>query len=269
MPLDISIINAFTSTAFKGNPAAVIILEEWLDSAVMQAIAIQNNLSETAFLVETAAAHYHIRWFSPLCEIDFCGHATLASAFVLFNNHPTLTQLSFYAEAVGEFVVDKLVSGKIQMDFPKQMPEPVTSIPEALINGLSIAPVEVYRNRQAYFVVYKSLAQVMGVCRNNDLLKQLAPLDVVVTCAAPSVGSLSKYDFVSRYFWPANGGDEDPVTGSAYTGLAPLWADKLGKAALTAYQASSRGGEIDCHVLGDRVLVAGNAMPYLSGTIIV
>jgi len=269
MPLDISIINAFTSTAFKGNPAAVIVLEEWLDSAVMQAIALQNNLSETAFLLETAAAHYHIRWFSPLCEIDFCGHATLASAFVLFNHHPTLTQLSFYAEAVGEFVVDKLASGKIQMDFPKQMPEPVTSIPETLIKGLSIAPVKVYRNRQAYFVVYESLAQVMGVCRDNDLLKQLAPLDVVVTCAAPSVGNFSEYDFVSRYFWPANGGDEDPVTGSAYTGLAPLWADRLGKNELSAYQASSRGGEIDCHVVDNRVLVAGNAMPYLSGTIIV
>ena len=275
MQLDISIINAFTSTAFKGNPAAIVILEEWLDSEVMQAIAMQNNLSETAFLLETAAAHYQIRWFSPLCEIDFCGHATLASAFVIFKQSPKLSRIQFFAEAIGHFEVLRLDSGKIQMDFPINRPALVQTVPNALTQGLSIAPLEVYRNSQAYFVIYKSIADVLTVKRDNALLKQLAPLDVVVTCQVPAkqslsadeAGSLDKYDFISRYFWPANGGDEDPVTGSAHTGLTPLWAERLGKNKLLAYQASSRGGELDCRVVEDRVLVAGNAVPYLSGTI--
>ena len=267
MQLQITIVDAFTDSVFKGNSAGVILLDNWLPESLMQSIAMQNNLSETAFLLETAAAHYHIRWFSPLCEIDFCGHATLASAFVIFKENPKLSRIQFFAEAIGHFEVLRLDSGKIQMDFPINRPELVQTVPNALTQGLSIAPLEVYRNSQAYFVIYKSIADVLAVKRDNALLKQLAPLDVVVTCAAPSAGNFSEYDFISRYFWPANGGDEDPVTGSAHTGLAPLWAERLGKNELSAYQASSRGGEIDCRVVEDRVLVAGNAVPYLSGTI--
>lgn len=297
MQLQIMIVDAFTDTVFKGNSAGVILLEHCLPDSLMQSIAMQNNLSETAFIVvsgdskgdvdneddgnsnrdddRNCDAHYHIRWFSPLCEIDFCGHATLASAFVIFKQNPKLSRIQFFAEAIGSFEVLKLDSGKIQMDFPSHKPELVQDVPNALTQGLSIAPLEVYRNSQAYFVIYESIAEVLGVQRDNALLKQLAPLDVVVTCQVPSkqslsaneCGNLDQYDFISRYFWPANGGDEDPVTGSAHTGLAPLWAKRLGKNELLAYQASSRGGELECQVLGDRVLVSGSAAEYLTGTI--
>lgn len=280
--LQITIVDAFTDTVFKGNSAGVILLDSWLAHSLMQSIAMQNNLSETAFLVVSEQGYYHIRWFSPLCEIDFCGHATLASAFVIFKQNPNLSTIKFCAEAIGSFEVIKLESGKIQMDFPSNLPERVRAVPEALTKGLSITPREVYRNLQAYFVIYQSIAEVLSVQRDNALLKQLAPLDVVVTCSVPSednlysddqnddnLNQLSKYDFISRYFWPANGGDEDPVTGSAHTGLAPLWAARLGKNALLAYQASSRGGEVECQVLADRVLISGSAAEYLTGTITV
>jgi predicted PhzF superfamily epimerase YddE/YHI9 len=151
------------------------------------------------------------------------------------------------------------------MDFPNTKPEKIESIPQSLKSGLSVEPIEVYRNSQAYFVVYKSESDVLSVVRDNEILKQLKPLDVVVTCQAEK----NEYDFISRYFWPANGGDEDPVTGSIHTGLAPFWAERLGKKDLVAYQASSRGGVLNCEVSGDRVLVSGNAVHYLKGSIIV
>ena len=236
----------------------------------MQSIAMENNLSETAFLVQESSNTdtYRIRWFSPLTEIDFCGHATLASAFVLFNKNSALAEITFVAKAVGVLMVRQRDDGKIQMDFPNTKPEKVETIPESLLAGLSIAPVEVYQNSQAYFVIYSSEADIFNVVRDNEALKQLAPLDVVVTCRAQSE-IYDKYDFISRYFWPANGGDEDPVTGSAHTGLAPLWAERLGKNALVAYQASARGGVVDCEVAGDRVLISGHAVPYLTGCITV
>jgi len=268
MQLEINIIDAFTDTLFKGNSAAVIVTEEWLSDTLMQSIALENNLSETAFIVPDGKGVYHIRWFSPLTEIDFCGHATLAAAFVLFNKNPNTQSIKFSAKAVGILTVAKTGSGKMQMDFPSRMPEKIDDIPDSLLAGLSIAPAEVYRNAQAYFVIYDSEADVLNVARDNETLKQLAPYDVVVTCHATSE-KYHDYDFVSRYFWPANGSDEDPVTGSAHTGLAPLWAERLGKSELIAYQASSRGGVLDCTVTGDRVLISGNAVPYLTGFITV
>src|SRR5690606_24472160 len=207
---------------FKGNPAAVIITDTSLSDDLMQSIAAENNLSETAFLVADEASTYQIRWISPITEIASCGHAASASAFVLFSNSPELDCIRFSAKAVGEFSVVKTVSGMIQMDFPNTKPENVEQIPESLIAGLSIPPKEVYRNSQAYFVVYGSESDVRSVVRDNASLMQLKPLDVVVTCRAESAG----YDFMSRYFWPANGGDEDPVTGSIHTGLAPFWAER-------------------------------------------
>ncbi len=166
MQLEINFIDAFTDTLFKGNSAAVIITDNWLNDDLMQSIALENNLSETAFLVADKAdtleekdqsdkiASYHIRWFSPLTEIDFCGHATLASAFVLFKKQPSLITIKFLAKAVGILTVIQADSGKIQMDFPNNKPEKLDSdsIHESLLAGLSIAPVEVYRNAQAYFV---------------------------------------------------------------------------------------------------------------------
>ncbi|MDE4454149.1 PhzF family phenazine biosynthesis protein [Psychrobacter sp. DAB_AL62B] len=265
MQLEINVIDAFTDTVFRGNSAAVIITDSWLDATLMQSIAFENNLSETAFIVSDDKGVYHIRWFSPLTEIDFCGHATLASAFVLFKKNPTLKTIKFSAKAVGILTIVQMDNGKIQMDFPNRMPEKVSNIPDSLLAGLSITPVEVYQNAQAYFVIYDSESDVLNVLRDNEALKQLAPLDVVVTCQSES----DKYDFISRYFWPANGGDEDPVTGSAHTGLAPLWAERLGNSELLAYQASKRGGVLDCMVKSDRVLISGNAVQYLTGFITV
>src|SRR5690606_35620450 len=152
MELEIAVIDAFADAVFKGNPAAVIITDTWLSDDLMQSIAAENNLSETAFLVADEASTYQIRWFSPLTEIAFCGHATLASAFVLFSNSPDLSRIGFSAKAVGEFSVAKPRSGMIQMDLPNTTPEKVDQIPEPLIAGLSIPPKEVYRNPQAYFV---------------------------------------------------------------------------------------------------------------------
>ena len=269
MQLEINVIDAFTDSVFKGNSAAVIITENWLSDELMQSIAMENNLSETAFLVldKTDDANiYHIRWFSPFTEIAFCGHATLASAFVLFKKNPTVKSVKLSAKAVGILTVVQTDTGKIQMDFPNRKPEKVTDIPEDLLAGLSVAPVDVYRNEQAYFVIYHSEADVLNVERDNEALKALLPRNVVVTCQSDS-DKYKKYDFISRYFWSKNGGGEDPVTGSAHTGLAPLWAERLEKNELVAYQASSRGGVLDCVIVEDRVLVSGNAVQYLTGFI--
>jgi len=259
MQLEINVIDAFTDIVFKGNSAAVIITDNWLSDNLMQSIAFENNLSETAFMVLDDDGIYHIRWFSPFTEIAFCGHGTLASAFVLFNKNPTLTAINFSAKAVGILTIVQTDDGKIQMDFPNTKPKKVDNIPDSVLAGLSIAPVEVYKNAQAYFLVYNAESDVLTVARDNERLKQLAPLDVVVTCQAKSA-DYKKYDFISRYFWPANGGDEDPVTGSAHTGLAPLWAERLGKNNLVAYQASRRGGVLDCVVADDRVFISGHAV---------
>lgn len=268
MQLEINVVDAFTDTVFKGNSAAVIITDNWLADKLMQSIAFENNLSETAFIVCDDDGIYHIRWFSPLTEIAFCGHATLASAFVLFNKNPDVETIKFYAKAVGILTIVQTDDGKIQMDFPNTKPEKVKDIPDSLLAGLSVAPVEVYKNTQAYFVIYNAEADVLNVTRDNEQLKQLAPLNVVVTCQATSA-DYKDYDFISRYFWPANGGDEDPVTGSVHTGLAPLWAERLGKDELIAYQASKRGGILNCVVAGDRVLISGNAVQYMTGFITV
>jgi len=260
MELEVNYIDAFTDSIFGGNPAAVILIKDWLSDDLMQSIAAENNLSETAFSVKKGDT-FHIRWFSPLTEIDFCGHATLATAYVLFNKYADFDALGFYAKAVGEFNVCKADSGFIKMSFPNRKPEPVDIIPDALLKGLSIAPDEVLLSQQAYFAVYSSEEHVLTVKQDKEHLKELKPYDVVVTSAS------KKYDFISRYFWPANGGDEDPVTGSIHAGLAPFWAERLGKSKLQAFQASKRGGHLFCTIDGDRVEISGKAVKYMSGTI--
>ena len=263
MELKINIIDAFTDATFKGNPAAVIITENWLSVALMQSIAVENNLSETAFVKIIDGQHYEIRWFSPITEIDFCGHATLAASFVIFARRNDLKTINFFAKAVGNLSVTAMDNGYIQMSFPNRKPKVVDNIPLALLNGLSIKPVEVLLNNQAYFVVYEQETDVKNVIPNNELLKQLTPFDVVVTSTS------TEYDFISRYFWPANGGDEDPVTGSIHSGLAPYWASKLNKSELIAYQASKRGGKLTCSIEGSKVYISGKAVQYLEGKITV
>ena len=261
MKLTFHHINAFTDTLFKGNYAGVIFLDEWLSTELMQAIASENNLSETAFVKQDGLNAYHIRWFSAITEIDFCGHATLASAYLLFKQNPALHELAFYAEAVGTLKALRKADGFIAMTFPKQMPEPLSEIPPALLAGLSIAPSEVLINRQAYFAIYASEADIHALKPKLEALKTLAPYDVVVSAAG------REYDFISRYFWPASGGDEDPVTGSIHSGLAPFWASRLNKARLVAYQASQRGGTLHCQVEANSVIISGQAVQYLEGEI--
>ncbi|UTW46109.1 PhzF family phenazine biosynthesis protein [bacterium SCSIO 12696] len=261
MKLRVNIVDAFTEERFKGNSAAVVITEEWLSDELMQSIATENNLSETAYLVRSSDETYAIRWFSPITEIAFCGHATLASASVIFNDNSEVSELVFSAEAVGRMVITKTDDGYIQMDFPCRKPHIPDCFPEELLQGLSIEPSKVLFNNQAYFAVYENEHDVLSVVQNKEYLKKLAPYDVVVT--APG----KEYDFVSRYFWPANGGDEDPVTGSIHTGLTPYWSERLAKKQLLAYQASKRGGVLLCRLAGDRVFISGKAVHYLEGFI--
>ncbi len=254
-------VDAFTAERFRGNPAAVIPLQAWLSDELMQAIAAENNLSETAFFVREADGAFHIRWFSPLTEIDFCGHATLASAFVLLEQDLAQAPLVFRAAAVGDLTVQRRADGLLEMSFPNRAPEPVAEPPAALLQGLGCEPEAVLRSQQAWFAVYRDEQQVRMLTPDLDALRTLAPLDVVVT--APG----REQDFVSRYFWPANGGAEDPVTGSIHAGLAPYWAGQLGRNELVALQASARTGTLHCRVEADRVMVAGQAVLFLDGTI--
>jgi len=261
MKLKVSFIDAFTDTVFKGNYAAVIIIDEWLSDDLMQSIATENNLSETAFAKKIAHNSYEIRWFSPMTEIAFCGHATLATAYVLFAQNNRTNELTFSAKAVGELTVRQTDDNYIEMSFPSRKPHSVESVPQELLKALSISPKEVLLNQQAYFVIFENEKDVTSVEVDFELLKKLAPYDVVVTAAS------KEYDFISRYFWPANGGNEDPVTGSIHAGLAPFWAEKLNKNSLVAYQASQRGGLLKCQVLEDKIIVSGKAVQYLEGFI--
>ena len=263
MKLKMNIVDAFTDTTFQGNPAAIIITDNWLPVQLMQSIAIENNLSETAFLKKNDNENYEIRWFSPITEIDFCGHATLASSFVIFSQNNHLKTINFFAKAIGNLSVTQKDNGYIEMCFPNRKPEVINNIPSSLLNGLSIPPARVLLNEQAYFVVYEKEDDVHTVIQNSELLKQLAPHDIVVTSTS------TQYDFISRYFWPANGGDEDPVTGSIHTGLAPYWAEQLNKTELIAYQASKRGGKLICRVENNNVYISGQAVQYLEGEITV
>ena len=265
MRLPIFQIDAFASEVFKGNYAAVVPLEQWLSPTLMQAIATENNLSETAFFVRNADGFFDIRWFSPITEIDFCGHATLASAYVIFeqfkDQNKTDDVIVFHAPAVGQISVSRQPDGLIEMSFPLRAVEPLVDVPANLSKGLSIEPTEWWLCQQAYIAIFDNEAAVRAVVPDLDLLATLAPRDVVVTSRGDHC------DFVSRYFWPANGGDEDPVTGSIHAALAPLWAARLGKSALAAVQVSQRTGQLYCVIRGDRVFVSGTAVEYLRGTI--
>ncbi len=263
MKLKLHQIDAFTDTTFKGNSAAVIVIDEWLSDKLMQEIAIENNLSETAFAKKIDLNTYEIRWFSPITEIDFCGHATLATAYVLFEEDSSLKEVTFIAEAVGSLKVSQLDDGYIKMVFPNRKPQKVDKIPQELIDGLSIEPKDVLVNQQAYFVVYPKEEDIYNIQVDLEEIKKLGPLDVTITARS------KEYDFISRYFWPANGGVEDPVTGSMHTGAAPLWAERLNKNELLAFQASKRGGFLKCKVEENHVTILGKGVKYLEGFIIV
>lgn len=259
MELDLYQIDAFSQSSFGGNPAAVCPLQEWLPDHVMQNIAAENNLAETAFFVEKDKG-YEIRWFTPTTEVDLCGHATLASAYVLFEqlnfSDPEITFLS----KSGPLRV-KRESGKLQLNFPNQKAEPCDT-PEAIIKAFDKTPIQILKS-QDYIVVFDDEEFVKSVEPNLAELKKLDLRGVIVTSKS------AEYDFINRFFAPNYGIDEDPVTGSAFTQLIPYWAEKLGKTVLDAKQVSKRGGEVFCELQNDRVLISGHCCLYLVGKIFI
>lgn len=250
-------VDAFTSRLFAGNPAAVCPLPSWLDDATLQAIAAENNLSETAFFV-SRKQHHDLRWFTPTLEVDLCGHATLASAYVIFNFLDKKQEVAVFESKSGTLRVAR--SGDmLVLDFPTSPPEPC-EVPPALLEGLGAPPLEVWGARD-YLAVYGSEEEVRRLRPDMARLRTLERRGVIATAA----GNAS--DFVSRFFAPGAGVDEDPVTGSAHCTLTPYWARRLGKDRLHALQVSARGGELFCMPRGDRVAIAGRAVKYFQGVI--
>jgi PhzF family phenazine biosynthesis protein len=257
MRIPIYQIDAFASKVFSGNPAAVCPLKAWLDDALMQAIAMENNLSETAFFVPLDQG-YHIRWFTPAAEVDLCGHATLASAYTIFSHiDPSSTEATFQSRSG---LLKVLRQGDLlAMDFPSQPPAPCEPS-SALLQALGRKPSEVLRSED-YFVVFPSEQDVRDLDPDMGWLKKVDLRAVIVTAKGKEV------DFVSRFFAPKYGVNEDPVTGSAHCALIPFWSKRQGKKDLIAHQVSKRGGELFCKDRGDRVVIAGRAVPYMEGII--
>lgn len=269
-------VDAFTQQLFKGNPAAVLVLDEWLDHALMQNIALENNLAETAFVKRIDDENYQIRWFTPKVEVDFCGHATLASAFVLFKDYTSAKTIRFHVKDLGIFTIQQADDGKIQMNFPIRRPQKVTEYPELLNHVIDKPFKEVYLNAQAYILVCDSAQDVIDAQANLVNITRIAEEYSVSTALTASSGGVDvtitaasdQYDYVARYFAPHKGINEDPVTGSMHTGLAPLWAEKLAKNQLIGYQASERGGTLFCNLQADnRIEISGYAQLYMQAEI--
>lgn len=250
-------LDTFTDQTFSGNAAAVCPLENWLPDSLMQNIAAENNLSETAFFVGSEG-QYELRWFTPKTEVDLCGHATLASAFVIMQElEPSLSVVSFKTRS-GELTVTR--NGRAyEMNFPSQPPKH-TEAPYGLLEALSLPPIHILASED-YFLVYESQEQIEQLVPDFRALKNIPLRGVIVTAKGNDV------DFVSRFFGPNVGIDEDPVTGSAHCALAPFWAEKLHKTKLIGRQLSSRGGIVGCEVAGTRVLLSGECVVYLEGQI--
>ena len=261
MRLPLFQIDAFAERVFQGNPAAVCPLEAWLPEALMQAIAAENNLSETAFCVPEGES-YGLRWFTPLKEIDLCGHATLATAHVLFEHLGFAGAEIVFSTRSGALRVTR-AGARLAMDFPAKAVEPCAA-PAALIEGLGRMPLEVYGGRD-YLAVFADAAEVRALRPDPRRLAELDRHGVIVT--APGGAEDGDVDFVSRFFVPKFGVDEDPVTGSAHCSLTPFWAARLGKTTLEARQVSRRGGRLQCTLAGERVILRGRAVTYMTATI--
>ncbi len=252
-------VDAFAKRQFAGNPAAVCPLKAWLPDSTMQAIAAENNLAETAFFVREGAG-FRLRWFTPTLEVDLCGHATLAAAYVIFEYLRFKKDEIAFESRSGTLKVAR--EGKrLCLDFPA-IPLHRAAPPPQLIEGLGIQPLEVW-NAMDYMVVLPSEDDVRDVQPSWEPLAQATKRGVIITAPGRTV------DFVSRFFAPAAGINEDPVTGSAHCMLTPYWAQRLGKKSMRARQLSQRGGELWVKLRGDRVLIAGEVKPYLKGTITV
>lgn len=257
-------VDAFTNTLFKGNPAAVIPLEKWIDDALMQQIAMENNLSETVFFCSSSLpdVDYDIRWFTPELEINLCGHATLASSFILFNYLDFKKNKIYFHSKSGRLEVEKM-GDVFRMDFPSWPPQKINDYPEGLQKALGVDEiVGVYKNRD--LMVEMQDENAVKNCKPDfSLLKQIGE-KVIITAPGNSV---EEVDFVSRYFAPSAGINEDPVTGSSHSQLIPFWAEKLKKKRLLAKQVSARGGDLLCGLWGDRVTMAGQCVFYMKGEI--
>jgi PhzF family phenazine biosynthesis protein len=261
MKLSLYQIDAFATIPFTGNPAAVVPLTEWLPDAVMQNIAMENNLAETAFFVPKGNG-YELRWFTPNIEVDLCGHATLASAYVLFNHegHEGDT-IHFHSPRSGPLSVTKK-GDLLTLNFPADAIKEV-DLSDEMAACFDIAPTTAYKGKTDFMLVYDSEQQIRDLTPYFDRINALDARGVIVTAPGNEV------DFVSRFFAPQCAVPEDPVTGSAHTTLTPYWAKRLGKDSLSAMQLSERTGRLQCTFLGDRVEIAGEGRLYLIGEIYV
>lgn len=259
MKIKVYQIDAFSDQIFRGNPAAVCILEEWIEESKMQLIAAENNLAETAFVVPVDD-HYAIRWFTPQVEVDLCGHATLAAAFVLYEYYYHKSSVvKFESLKSGTLRVAK-IGKKLELDFPADTIVKVKT-PEVLIDALSLKPTETYKGKTDYLLIFDSQRDIESIEPDFKQLAEVGGRGVIVSARGNEV------DFVSRFFAPQAGIDEDPVTGSAHTSLTPYWANKLNKTELSAQQISQRKGDLNCVWEGDRVKISGSAVTYLIGEI--
>jgi PhzF family phenazine biosynthesis protein len=257
MKLPIFQIDAFTDHLFGGNPAAVVLLESWLPDKVLAAIAAENNLAETAFVIP-GPDEIPLRWFTPTIEMDLCGHATLAAAHVLFRHfRPSADRLSF-ATRSGNLAVTT-DADRLTLDFPAR-PGVSLEVSEEVVSALGARPREMLLARDL-LAIFDRESEVKGLQPDFARIAALDALGVIVSAPGETV------DFVSRFFAPGAGVPEDPVTGSAHCTLVPYWAARLGKSSLTAKQLSARGGDLSCRLLGDRVLMSGSAVEYLRGEI--
>jgi len=250
-------VDAFATRLFGGNPAAVMPLERFLADSTLQSIAAENNLAETAFLV-SADDGYRLRWFTPAVEVPLCGHATLASAAVVMERLELGRSAVVFHTASGPLLVERSGAGYV-MNFPMR-PSESSPAPPGLLEALGVVPVEVYANKFNYLVLLESASVLRTLAPDMAAIARMNRDGVIVT----AVGDAG-YDFVSRYFAPAKGIPEDSVTGSAHCMLAPFWAERLGKTALRAFQASRRGGEVICRLAGDRVELEGSCVFYSEG----
>lgn len=258
MEIPVFKVDAFSQHVFSGNPAAVCPLDHWLPDQTLQAIAAENNLAETAFFIRNDG-HFHLRWFTPACEVDLCGHATLATAHVLLHELGEQSQPLRFQTKSGELTVSRQ-GDQLALNFPSRPPQLVEA-DQRLTTALGGAePVEILAARD-YLIRYETAEQVRALTPDMEMLKAIDRFAFIVT--APG----SDCDFVSRFFAPAKGVPEDPVTGSAHCTLIPYWAQQLNKTEFFARQISPRGGELFCKLLGNRVQIAGHAALFLKGTI--
>ncbi|KXF78680.1 phenazine biosynthesis protein PhzF family [Paramesorhizobium deserti] len=251
-------VDAFTDQVFAGNPAAVLVLDDWLPEGVMQAIASENNLAETAF-ARPDGAGWELRWFTPVHEVDFCGHATLATAHILVTEYGIDREMAFRTH-VGELRV-RPVDGGYRLDLPSFPPEPLHELPVAIAKGFADQQVTGFRNFENIFVELPDEQAVRAFIPDLLRISGIHPLGLVITAKGDA------HDFVSRYFVPGAGIPEDPVTGSIHATLVPYWAVRLGKHRLSAFQASARGGHLSCELAGGRVLITGQAVTFMKAEI--